>query len=114
MSQEIITPVAGETVPTDHSDSEHAHNELVMVEALCLIAWDGDPATEGQEYYAPKNWDEAGHKKANGIEGDLVDADGAIIVIRGSQFECTRLMAERLIKSRQVRMSREWCERLIG
>ena len=31
------------------------HNDLVEVEALCALEWDGDPETDGSERYEPRD-----------------------------------------------------------
>lgn len=97
-------PKKATTDATDLSASTHAHNDLVTVEALELIAFDGDPDTAGSEYYAPDDFDLDAHKVANGIEGELLDGDGQAITIAGSRFETTLIQAEALGKARLVRV----------
>ena len=93
-----------ETAPTDLSASIHAHNDLVTVEALCLLSFDGDPDTEGSECYAPADFDLGAHNAANGLEGPLLDGDGNEIAIFGSQFTCTKIAAEGLVRAKIVKL----------
>lgn len=42
-----------------YSELDHQilpHNEPVTFVVSVLLCWDGDPETEGSEYYAPKGW----------------------------------------------------------
>lgn len=80
-------------------DNHLPHNDMVYVEVLCLLCWDGDPETEGAEYYAPDDFDLEAHKKANGI-----DADNHDLLITGSGFETTLIQAQALESAKAVRI----------
>lgn len=97
-------PKKAATDATDLSASIHAHNAIVTVEALQLLAFDGNPETEGAEYYAQAGFDLEAHKVANGIEGEFLDGDGKPIHIVGNQFETTLIQAEAMVRARMVRI----------
>lgn len=78
-------------------------NRLVLVEALCLLCWDGDPDRPGAEHYAPRDFDVVAHKKANGIEGEWLDGNGEPVEIVGSCFSLPLSEAEGLVKAHQVK-----------
>ena len=99
-----IVDNATESEATDLSASFHAHNDPVTVEVLCLLAFDGDPTTEGSEYYAPADFDLGSYNAANGLEGPLRDGEGNVIEIVGSQLTCTRIAAEGLARAKLVKL----------
>jgi hypothetical protein len=65
-------------------------NEIVSFQVSGLLAWDGDPNTEGNEYYMPEGFDLEGHAALNGAQ--VTD----YAPLGGDRFECTRLVAEQL------------------
>lgn len=70
------------------------HNEPVLCEALCLLSWDGDPTTEGAEYYAPQGY----------VPEQETDAEGRALTGLPSTFTTTRIQAEALVKAGAVRI----------
>jgi hypothetical protein len=77
-----------------------APNDPVEVEALGLISFDGDPETEGSEYYAPAGWE----PEEPGDEASWSDAEGKSLRGRPARFVTTRIQAEALVKAGAVRI----------
>ncbi len=92
MSNEEEKPEV-ETLPTDLTASEHEHNRLVRFAVSCIFAWDGNPETDGAEYYAPADFDMDAHCAANGVD-KLLDGNGDPVVIAGTSFLVARIHAE--------------------
>lgn len=68
--------------------------ELVEVEALYLLSWDGDPETEGAEYYAPPGT----------FHEDILGPDSHPLTDLPSRFTTTRIQAEALVKAGVVKI----------
>jgi hypothetical protein len=86
-------------VELTEAEIEHARvNAPTRVTALALVSYDGDPDTEGSEYYAPKGYE---HRDAN---GDVVkeDDDGKSLVNLPSEFVTTRAIADAMAKAKMV------------
>lgn len=75
-------------------------NEPVEVEALGLISFDGDPATEGSEYYAPAGWQPEDPED----DASWTDAEGKSLRDLPIRFATTRIQAEALVKAGAVRI----------
>lgn len=88
---------------TDVDSSE----PMMIVTALTLIGFDGDPNTPGIDYYAPADFDEAEHKRKNGIapDSDFTDGHGQVIHIIGSSFTVERAQAEAMAKAGLVKIT---------
>lgn len=80
--------------PTD------ANNEFVTCEALGLLSYDGDPETEGSEYYAPLGFEPAEPDD----EASWTDADGKSLRNLPSRFTTTRIQAQAMVKAKVVRI----------
>lgn len=70
--------------------------DLVEVEALGLISFDGDPETEGSEYYAPADYVPEDYQTH--------DAEGKSLLGLPSRFFTTRIQADALVKAKAVRI----------
>lgn len=87
------------------NQAPETHNELIEVEALCLLSYDGHSNTPGiDDWYAPSDFDVEAHLAKNEIDGPLVDGDGEPILITGNRFEVTRIVAEAMAKAKMVRI----------
>jgi hypothetical protein len=75
---------------------EAAHNDLVEVHVLTLFHYDGDPATEGTEIYAPTGY-EFDDVQREGLHG--LGLDDAAIAALPNRFTVTRLVADALVKA---------------
>lgn len=75
------------------------HNELVTVEVTGLLAWDGNPDTEGAELYAPA-FGVLTEEQREGLYEAGLDDDA--IERLPSRFTCPRITAEGLVKARLV------------
>jgi hypothetical protein len=73
-----------------------AHNELVEVRVLTLFHYDGDPATEGTEIYAPKGYD-FDEVQLEGLHERGLD-DAAIATLP-DRLMVTRLVADAFVKA---------------
>jgi hypothetical protein len=103
--------IAFETGPLPEEAGEAPHNAAVTFVVSGLMQWDGDPETEGAEFYAPKGFDVEAHKKANGIDPDglhsglLCDGDGnPLPSITGDRFICPLITAQELAKRKMGRI----------
>lgn len=71
----------------ENEDTIDAANQPVLCEALCLLSFDGDPETEGSEYYAPEGYEPEAP----------FDAEGKALTGLQSRFTTTRIQAEALV-----------------
>ena len=78
--------------------------ELVTVEALCLVSFDGNLHVEGMEYYAPKGWQPPEMFDGNGNPVPYLDGNGNEVTIAGTTFEASRGAVEAMIKAKAVRL----------
>lgn len=85
---------------SDQIDAIDPHNELVKCEALCLLSFDGDPETEGSEYYAPASFEPDEPDK----DESWADAEGKSLRNLPSSFITTRIQAQALVKAGAVRI----------
>ncbi len=86
------------------SDTETASDDLVEVEVLVPLSWDGNPEIEGAEFYAPKGWSPPKQFDGDGNEVPYLDGNGEEPVISGDRFTTTRVQAEALVKAKAVRL----------
>lgn len=75
-------------------DIENRDHEPVICRALCLLSFDGDPETDGAEYYAP-----AGYEPE-----EPFDAEGRPLTDLPSAFVTTRIQAEAMVKAGAVQI----------
>ena len=78
--------------------------QLVEVEVLTPLSFDGDPETEGAEFYAPKGWTPPKQYDGAGNEVPYLDGNGDAPVIAGDRFTTTRIQAMALVQSRAARI----------
>lgn len=75
-------------------------NLLVEVEVLGLLSFDGDPETEGSEYYAPDGWEPPEPDNND----SWIDAEGKSLRDLPARFVTTRVQADALVKAGAARI----------
>lgn len=79
-------------------------NEIVNVEALAPLFYDGDPEIEGSEFYVPAGWNMADYCEAQGVDAPLLDGNGDVVQPQNGPFSMTLIEAEALAGRGLVRI----------
>lgn len=78
----------------DAAEAEVERNAPVIFIPATLFSFDGDPATDGCEHYAPADWTADDWRNANGLPDDYPAP-----ALSGDRFSCPRLTAEGFVKA---------------